>query len=84
MIHSRRDPSCTSSLEGQKLYGRKMEVDEVRRQLRQYSYITDLSELFSEESDIYYDSVHVYEKGNQLIAHRICDVITDYIRLKGI
>ena len=84
IIHSRRDPSCTSSLEGQKLYGRKMEVDEVRRQLWQYSYITDLSELFSEESDIYYDSVHVYEKGNQLIAHRICGVIADYIRLKGI
>lgn len=83
IIHSRRDPSCIPSSEGQKLYGREAEVEEIRQLLQQYSYITDLSKLFAEESEIYYDSVHVYERGNQLIARRIGEVIVNYIQLKG-
>jgi len=82
IIHSRRDPSCIPSSEGQKLYGRESEVAEIRKLLQEYSYITDLSELFAEESEIYYDSVHVYERGNQLIARRIGEVIANYIQLK--
>ena len=83
IIHSRRDPSCTPSLEGQKIYERREEVEEIRKLIPQYSYITDLSELFLGESNIYYDSVHVYEKGNQLIAQRIGEFIIKYLRSKG-
>ena len=83
IIHSRRDPSCTPSSEGQKLYSRKEEVDEIRQLIKQYHYITDLSELFMEESEIYYDSVHVYERGNQIIARYIGEIIANYIKSKG-
>lgn len=83
IIHSRRDPSCNPPSEGEILYGRKKEFEELRKYIQKYNFITDLSELFIGESDIYYDSVHVYEKGNQIIARRICDVITNYIRSKG-
>lgn len=83
IIHSRRDPSCTPTASGQKIYGRKAEVSEARHLIQSYDYIIDLSELFIEESEVYFDSVHVYEKGNQLIARNIGEFITQYIKSKG-
>lgn len=38
-------------------------------------YIYDLSHIFDEESDIYMDSCHVWEKGNKIIAKEIAKVI---------
>ena len=83
IIHARRDPSCIPPSEGQRLYSRSTEVEEVRSSIRKYSYIKDLTELFELESDVYYDSVHVYEKGNKIIARRICEEITTFVDRKG-
>lgn len=81
VIHLRRDPLCVPEMKGQKFYSKKKEVEEIRKLIPLYDYIIDLSELFWHESEVYYDSVHVYEKGNQIIAHRIGHSIVDYLRL---
>ena len=79
IIHSRRDPSCTPSTEGESLYSKNRELNEVRNEMRKYKYIIDLSEIFSNEQDVYYDSIHVYEKGNKIIAQRIFEILLQYL-----
>lgn len=37
----------------------------------QYDYVYDLSDIFDDQSDIYIDICHVYEKGNEIIADEI-------------
>lgn len=77
IIHSRRDPSCYPSLQGEALYGKKEEVKKLQSKIKKYDYITDLSEIFYNHKNIYYDSVHVYEKGNQIIANSIYNKIVE-------
>lgn len=43
-------------------------------------YIYDLSHIFDNETDIYMDSCHVWEKGNRIIAEEIAKVIVPEIR----
>lgn len=45
-----------------------------------YDYITDLSGIFDDYPEVYRDACHVWEKGNQIIADKILNVI----REKGI
>ncbi len=44
-----------------------------------HPYIYDLSHIFDEVYDVYFDSCHVYEKGNQIIASEIYKRISDKI-----
>ena len=75
ILHSRRDPSCNPPEAGMGLYGRDEELKQVRKLIPKYQYITDLTELFLDAHDLYYDSVHVYEEGNKIIAQKIFDVL---------
>lgn len=43
------------------------------------SFITDLSNIFIHESNIYTDECHVYEKGNRIICNRIYKDIVTYL-----
>lgn len=43
--------------------------------IKDYSYIYDFTDIFSNQSGIYYDSCHVSEEGNQIIANRIYECI---------
>lgn len=38
-------------------------------------YIHDITDLFNECDDVYIDNCHVTEKGNRMIADKICSVI---------
>lgn len=42
-----------------------------------YEYIYDLSDIFDNETDIYMEDCHVYEKGNRIIADSIYEIISD-------
>ncbi len=42
----------------------------------QYRYIYDLSDIFDNKQDIYIDECHVFEKGNQLIAEAVYQIIS--------
>lgn len=77
IIHTRRDPSCDPPEEGKILYGRDEELYEMRKLIEKYDYITDLSELFIDKSEVYYDSVHVYEEGNKIIARKIFETLLE-------
>lgn len=46
----------------------------------EYDYIYDLSGLFDKEYGVYMDDVHVTEKGNQIIAEAIYQVINNTLR----
>lgn len=43
----------------------------IRARLPEFPFITDISQVFAEESDVYMEYRHPGEKGNQLIAQRI-------------
>lgn len=46
-----------------------------------HDYIHDLTNIFDDE-DVYMDIIHVYEKGNEIIARRIWNVIKDEVKMK--
>ncbi len=54
-------------------------AEEFKKRIRQigegYDYIYDLSDIFNHEKNIYIDECHVFEKGNQLIADSVFEVI---------
>lgn len=58
-------------------------ADEFRNRAREieksHSYIHDLTYIFDDE-DVYMDIVHVYEKGNEIIASRIWNVVKESIK----
>ena len=76
IIHSRRDPSCYPSLQGEALYGKKEEVKKLQSKIKKYDYITDLSEIFYNHKNIYYDSVHVYEK---VMSRILCKHLVNFL-----
>ncbi len=51
---------------------------------KSYSYIYDLSHIFDEEYDVYFDACHVCEKGNEIIASEIYKRISDKILTKHV
>lgn len=48
-----------------------------------FDYIYDLSHIFDHEAGIYMDDCHVYERGNEMIAKSVYEVIKDKIILEG-
>lgn len=51
--------------------------DEIKKETNKecYKYIYDLSDIFDDVSDVYMDICHVYEKGNDIIAGSIYNII---------
>lgn len=47
--------------------------EKVREMIKEYPYIKDITNIFDGEHDIYWDTCHVYEKGNRYIAKRVYD-----------
>lgn len=77
IIHSRRDLTCIPEDEGQKRWGDsvKSEVEKIRRTIKDYDFIKDFSGIFNNETNVFYDTTHVYEKGNIIIAKNILETI---------
>ena len=77
IIHSRRDPSSTTAEDGFARYGEtvKNEQDLIVAEINNHDYITDLSAIFQDCQNIYYDSTHVYEAGNKIIAKKVYDTL---------
>ena len=44
---------------------------EVSELVQKYEWIVDLQDFLDEYPDVFFDSMHVYEKGNQMIADRV-------------
>ena len=49
--------------------------------VKSHGYIHDLTNIFDDE-DVYMDIVHVYEKGNEIIASSIWNVIKDEVEIR--
>jgi len=83
IIHSRRDPSSTAAEDGYARYGQtvKKELDLIREEIPHHDFITDLSAIFTGRQNIYYDSTHVYEAGNEIIAQAIYDASIPHMAL---
>ncbi len=60
----------------------KENLHQIIKEIKNYDFITDFSDIFAEEENIYYDVVHVCERGNQIIANKIFDILTPYLRRK--
>ncbi len=56
--------------------------DSAREMISGIDYITDLSQMFSGRSLIFYDYCHVFEKGNRAIASIIADKIESKVKRK--
>lgn len=48
-----------------------------REMAKGYSYIIDTSDLLENESDVFWDTVHLYEKGNAILAEKIVDCLNN-------
>lgn len=59
-------------------------ANEFRRRIKPvadtYGYIYDLSDIFDDETDVYMEDCHVYEKGNRIIAEAVYKVICDKLQ----
>jgi len=51
----------------------------IKQKIKKYDYITDLSDIFIKHDNIYFDVVHVYEKGNEIIADNIYSIISPHL-----
>lgn len=49
--------------------------------VKSHGYIHDLTNIFDDE-DVYMDIIHVYEKGNEIIASRIWNIIKDEVKIR--
>lgn len=49
----------------------------VRNRINDYDYLYNLSEIFGNQKEVYYDNVHVYAQGNEMIAKQIFEIIQD-------
>ena len=50
-------------------------IEEIKKLIVNYQWITDLTSLFVNQTEMYYDSVHYSEKGNSLIAKEVAGLI---------
>lgn len=55
--------------------------EKVKAVISACDYIYDLSNIFDNETDVYMEDCHVYEKGNNIIADAVYRVIRDKIQL---
>lgn len=59
-------------------------VQKVRTQIVKYPFIQDLTGLFENQSDVFYDTCHYTEKGNRIISERIFADINKIIFRRGV
>ena len=57
-------------------------VSECRKKCNDFPYITDLSDIFDGQEDVYYDICHCTEKGNQIITEYIYTKIKGAVKMK--
>ncbi|MBD5523504.1 MAG: SGNH/GDSL hydrolase family protein [Lachnospiraceae bacterium] len=50
---------------------------EVSELAKQFAWMVDMQDFFDEYPDVFFDSMHVYEKGNQMIADEIYNYIKE-------
>ena len=90
IILNRRAPTTTKEVRSKESFDEFVdntvpkllaEYNNIRERIKDYDYIFDLSGIFMEYKNIYIDSVHVYDKGNEIIAESIFDILLP--RLKG-
>ena len=48
------------------------------------NYLYDLSHIFDGEDDVYMDCIHVWERGNRIIAEEIAKVILPELKMEGV
>lgn len=58
-------------------------AQKVKAQIIQYPFIRDLTGLFENQSDVFYDICHYTEKGNRIISERIFEDINKIIFKRG-
>ncbi len=77
IIHSRRDLTCVPTADAEKRWGATVKTDheKIVSEITNYDFLSDFSNIFDRQSEVFYDTTHVYEKGNQIIARRILDRI---------
>lgn len=77
IIHHRRDLTCVPTVEGERRWGASVRKDHKRivSEIKKYKYLYDFSEIFDDQTEVFYDTTHVYEKGNQIIATNILNRI---------
>lgn len=56
--------------------------EDVRNNIAKYDFIIDFSNLFNNQTNIFYDYCHVFEKGNRVIATAILKEILPEVRKK--
>lgn len=80
ILYSRKSPTCIE--DGYEKWGEPY-ADDVKRiidELEKYSYIHDFSRIFENNTDVYFDASHVYERGNVVIAQRIYEKLLPEIK----
>lgn len=50
-------------------------ISTVKEKMVQFKYLKDFSMLFNGLDDVYYDSMHYSERGNQIIARAVADIV---------
>jgi len=77
IIHSRRDLTCVPTADGEKRWGEsvKKDRDTIISEITKYSFLSDFSNIFDGQSEVFYDTTHVYENGNMVIARGIFNKI---------
>ncbi len=55
--------------------------EKVKAVIAACDYIYDLSNIFDNETDVYMEDCHVYEKGNNIVADAIYSIVRDKIQL---
>ena len=80
IIYSRRSLSCLH--EGYEKWGKPYSDDlhKIMTEIKNYNYISDFSDIFTEYRGVYFDASHVYEQGNQIIAKEIYYKLVPYLR----
>lgn len=51
---------------------------------KQSDWLIDFTDIFDHESDIFFDSCHVYEKGNRIISEKMMPYILECMQRRGI
>ena len=72
-------PQFTKDSTDERIAFIKSGAEEMRSMVKDLDYITDLTQIFSEHTNIYRDHVHVTELGNQIIAKNIQQVLVKHL-----
>ena len=81
IIFNRYRPEFTNS-DYKNNYVYLNDASEMQKSIKGIDYITDLTNIFSGKANIYLDIVHVTDRGNEIIAEHIFDVLTKQLEKK--